>query len=339
MPIHCVSEDVAPLDMERLVRFLRNPVKAFFKDRLGVAFWSPEEEPGDTEAFSFDGLENYQLIQAQTQHWPAPPQCDAAQLQALVARRLDALQRAGDLPMAGLGALKKAELHAALTAMAGAWAAVGEEFAQAAPRIAVEHSHQGVLLRDWVDGVYRNDEGERTWVQLLPSKLLTGGKTPQPRLDKLLDPWLRTLLTTAIGQPVQGRVVGQDGVLHIQPMPQAEAQESLHTLCALWQQGQQAPLPLPLRTALALLDSHHAPDWAKAEAAYEGSDYDDSLAEVHELCLARTFADFAALCAARAPDGTGLAEMAPQVYGPLLQWASTCVSAQPHASEADAAAV
>ena len=122
-------------------------------------------------------------------------------------------------------------------------------------------------------------------------------------------------------------------------MPQAEAQESLHTLCALWQQGQQAPLPLPLRTALALLDSHHAPDWAKAEAAYEGSDYDDSLAEVHELCLARTFADFAALCAARAPDGTGLAEMALQVYGPLLHWASTCVSAQPHASEADAAAV
>ena len=334
-----LQEDQAPLDMERLVRFLRNPVKAFFKDRLGVAFWSPEEEPGDTEAFSFDGLENYQLIQAQTQHWPAPPQCDAAQLQALVARRLNALQRAGDLPMAGLGALKKAELHAALTAMAGAWAAVGEEFAQAAPRIAVEHSHQGVLLRDWVDGVYRNDEGERTWVQLLPSKLLTGGKTPQPRLDKLLDPWLRTLLTAAIGQPVQGRVVGQDGVLHIQPMPQAEAQESLHTLCALWQQGQQAPLPLPLRTALALLDSHHAPDWAKAEAAYEGSDYDDSLAEVHELCLARTFADFAALCAARAPDGTGLAEMAPQVYGPLLQWASTCVSAQPHASEADAATV
>ena len=186
--------------------------------------------------------------------------------------------------------------------------------------------------------MYRNDGGERTWVQLLPSKLLT--KALQPRLDKLLAPWLRTLLTAAIGQPVQGRVVGQDGVLHLQPMPQEQAQESLHTLCALWQQGQQAPLPLPLRTALALLDSHHAPDWAKAEVAYEGSDYDDSLAEVRELCCARTFADFAALCAARAPgDGRGLAELAPQVYGPLLQWASTCVSAQPHASEADAAAV
>ena len=92
---------------------------------------------------------------------------------------------------------------------------------------------------------------------------------------------------------------------------------------------------------LALLDSHHAPDWAKAEAAYEGSDYADSQqrAEVRDLCCARTFADFAALCAARAPDGRGLAELAPQVYEPLLQWASTCVSAQPHASEADAAAV
>lgn len=173
-----LADDSAPLDMERLVRFLRNPVKAFFKERLGVGFWNPEDEPGDTEAFAFDGLENYQLVAAQLQHWPAPPQCDAAQLQSLVASRLGALQRAGDLPMAGLGTRKKQELQATLTAMASAWAALGQAFGQRTERIAVQHQSQGVVLRDWIDGVYQRQANaspeavqaagasQRAWVQL-----------------------------------------------------------------------------------------------------------------------------------------------------------------------------
>ena len=349
-----LADDSTPLDMERLVRFLRNPVKAFFKERLGVGFWNPEDEPGDTEAFAFDGLENYQLVAAQLQHWPAPPQCDAAQLQSLVASRLGALQRAGDLPMAGLGTRKKQELQATLTAMASAWAALGQAFGQRTERIAVQHQSQGVVLRDWIDGVYQRQANaapeavqaagasQRAWVQLQPSKVSAKGK---PRPDKLLAPWVRTLLAAAAGQPLQGCVVGQDAVLHIQPMSPAQATESLNTLCTLWQLGQQAPLPLPLNTALEMAaitaltpPAEQEKAYDQAQAAYEGSDYSDSQqrAEVREMCLARTFADFDALCAARAPDGLGLADWAPQVYGPLLQWARECITVQPHAPEADA---
>ena len=57
------------LDGERLARFLRNPVKTFFRERLSVSFWSPQQEPGDTEAFGFDGLQQYQLLQQQIQAW------------------------------------------------------------------------------------------------------------------------------------------------------------------------------------------------------------------------------------------------------------------------------
>ena len=156
---------------------------------------------------------------------------------------------------------------------------------------------------------------------------------------------MRTLLAAAVGQPVQGRVVGQDAVLHILPMSPAQATASLNTLCALWQLGQQAPLPLPLNTALALarLTADTPPEaqekaFDQAQAAYEGSDYaaSESMAEVREMCLARTFADFEALCAARASDGQGLADLAPQVYGPLLDWAAQCVSVQRYpATEVD----
>jgi exodeoxyribonuclease V gamma subunit len=339
----------APLDLDRLVQFFRNPVKAFFKERLGVGFWSPEEEPGDTEAFGFDGLENYQLIQSQTRHWPAPQQCGG--LDAVISTRLDALQRAGELPMQGLGQIKKAELQGTLTAMAQAWAGVGQAFPMAAERVAVSHSHQGahatVMLRDWIDAVLQNEAGERSWVLLEPSKITAMQKGQAvPRPDKLLRPWLQALLAAAAGQALHGRVVGQDGELHITPMPTEQALPVLDSLLDVWLIGQQEPLPLPLKTALAMAEAarkkaqkaaQSEEGSAKdnpAETAYEGGGdaMSEQLAEVREMCLARVFPDYEALCAARTADGQDADALARLVYGPLLEWAAACVTAHPYAA-------
>jgi exodeoxyribonuclease V gamma subunit len=305
-----------------------------------VSFWSPEEEPGDTEAFDLDGLENYQLIASQTRHWPAPQQCQG--LDAVISTRLDALQRAGDLPMQGLGQLKKSELQGKLTAMAQAWAEVGQAFPMAAERVAVGHSHQGrhstVVLRDWIDAVYQNHAGERSWVLLEPSKITTTEKKQAlPRPEKLLRPWLQSLLAAAAGQALHGRVVGQDGELHIRPMPAEQAGAVLDTLLAVWLQGQQGPLPLPLKTALVLAKAAHSEEDKTtdnlAEIAYEGGGDAMSvqLADVRDMCLARVFPDFEALCAARTADGQDASALARQVYGPLLEWAVACVTAHPYA--------
>jgi exodeoxyribonuclease V gamma subunit len=335
----------APLDQERLVRFLRNPVKAFFKERFGVSFWSPEDEPGDTEAFGFDGLENYQLIQSQIQHWPAPTACAA--LDEGINRQLDALQRAGGLPMQGLGQLKKSELQGTLTAMAQAWTGVGQAFPEVSERIAVSHNytdsgtgtapHPTVVLRDWLDGICQNDAGERAWVMLEASKLTAkSGKTHVARPDKLLHAWLQSMLAAAAGQVLQGRVVGQDGELHILPMPPDLAFESLNILCQVWLQGQQAPLPLPLKTALVLASGAPSEEdgktETKAEVTYEGGGdtMSEQLAEVREMCLARVFPNFEALCAAKAPNGMDVVALARLVYGPLLAWSAQCVTAMPY---------
>ncbi len=340
--LHLAAPDTsAPLDLDRLVQFLRNPVKAFFKERLGVGFWSPEDEPGDTEAFGFDGLENYQLIQSQTRHWPAPQQCEG--LDEVIRIRLDALQRAGDLPMQGLGQRKKTELQGTLTAMAQAWAGVGQAFPMAAERVAVSHSHQGaqstVVLRDWIDGVLHNEAGERTWVLLEPSKITTTVKKQAvPRPDKLLRPWLQALLAAAAGQALHGRMVGQDGELHFSPMPTDQARPVLDNLLAVWLQGQREPLPLPLKTALVLAQVAESEEDQQndhqAETAYEGGGdaMSEQLAEVRDMCLARVFPDFEALCAARTADGQDASALARQVYGPLLDWAAACVTAHPYAA-------
>ncbi len=335
--VHLAAPDTnAPLDLDRLIRFFRNPVKAFFKERLGVGFWSPEDEPGDTEAFGFDGLENFQLIQSQTRHWPAPHQCE--DLDDRISARLDALQRAGDLPMQGLGQIKKDELQGTLTAMAQAWANVGRAFPMAAERVAISHTYQDVVLRDWIDAVLQNEVAERSWVMLEPGKITTTVKKQDlARPDKLLRPWLQALLAAAAGQTLHGRVVGQDGELHIRPMPPEQARPVLDSLLAAWLQGQQEPLPLPLKTALVIAQAGQSEEDSKtdsqAEIVYEGGGdvMSERLAEVREMCLARVFPDFEALCAARMQDGRGVNALARQVYGPLLEWAAACVTAHPYA--------
>lgn len=320
-----------PLDQKRLASFFRNPVSAFFKERLGVSFWNPDEEPADTEVFNFNNLENHNLIQSQIRHWPAPNRCE--HLDSLIAARLDALQRAGELPIEALGENKKDELRGILMAMASAWSAVGKEWPHQGDRVPVHHTDDGVEVRDWVDAIHANDSDERCWVMLEASKVVESKAPDQPRPHKLLRPWIQSLLLAASGHEMHGRVVGQDGVLRIKPMPREEARASLETLLSVWKQGQLAPLPLPLKTALALAKSDDIGGKEyKAETAYEGSDYAEgaSMAEVNDMCLARVFPDYETLRAAESPGGQHAAELARQVYGPMLAWAASHVLASGH---------
>ena len=49
------------MSLEQLLRFWRHPVRAWFQQRLGVAFWMEESELPDSEPFAPDSLERYQI--------------------------------------------------------------------------------------------------------------------------------------------------------------------------------------------------------------------------------------------------------------------------------------
>lgn len=57
------EESVIELSLDRLLRFYRHPVRAFFQLRLGVNFIMAEETTSNEEPFILDGLEKYQLNQ------------------------------------------------------------------------------------------------------------------------------------------------------------------------------------------------------------------------------------------------------------------------------------
>ena len=351
-----------PLTLARLESFLRNPVKVFFRERLGVVWPEAEALVADTEAFAIDGLNRHGLLKEQLRHWPPAAEvaktADVSALCAQVDARLVHLRRAGRLPLRSLGQRVEDELRATLHAMAGAWWQAGREFPRLAPRLLVEWATDGLVLRDALAPLW--DNGEATaWLALVPSKLLS---KDQPRADKLLAAWLRALVASAMGRALHQRLVGQDAVLRISPLPpeaQADSQATLRRLLATWNGGQQAPLPLPLKTALAAVQAQENakeeatpadlcdPDSdanATAQKAYEGGDYSIGFPEVQDPSLARVFPDFEALLAAGTPVGPGgdgavpaFHGLAQALYRPMLEWAKTQVEFTPHSTEPHAA--
>ncbi|MEN9904524.1 MAG: exodeoxyribonuclease subunit gamma [Pseudomonadota bacterium] len=314
-----VPDPVAPLTLQRLAAFLRNPVKVFFRERLGVVFEDLNEEIPDDEAFTIDGLVHYQLIRDQVRDWP-----DATRAQGLtqaVPDSLKRLRRSGALPMAGFGDLKQNELLDTLSGMTHAWLAAGQDYPVALERkpVEVEHLVDGtsrVLLRDWIDQVHQRADdvpcaAGGTWLRLEPGRLL--GDKGSLRPDKLLDAWIRSLAAAACGHELDGLLVGQDATLHIRAMTPDQARPVLDSLLQLWFDGMQFPLPLPLKTALALaggLQGTNGP-----ESVYEGSEFGSSRPEVREPCLARLYPSYEALAA----DGR-LQQLAVQVHAQLLDW-------------------
>ncbi len=329
----------AALTVEQLARFLRNPVKAFFRERLGVVFDALEEDPADDESFGLGGLEEYGVVQALVNEVLTDvaqyPGVDAQALAALLATRLQNLRRAGRLPLGGFAERAQAQLEIILLPLLQAWQEVQAQHPEMAARVplycteslaqededgAATKDRPTLLLQDWLDhlrhGVQGSD-GAPVWVELTPSKLVQDVKKGTLRTDKLLTAWVRSLAAAASGVVVDGILVGRDATLRITPLDPDSAQAALDDLLYAWREGMANPLPLALRTGLALVKEQDA------AAAYNGSYQREG--DVAESCLARMYPDFEALT-----DDGRFEWLAQSLCRPLAQWAGTHVIATLH---------
>lgn len=317
-----VPDPAIALTLRQLTRFLGNPVKAYFQQRLRVTFDEDQDENADEECFTVNALEEYGLIQALLN----TAQTHEAQAQACVSRALSQLRTAGALPLKGFGDLKQQALLEVLSTMLQAWQVEQARFALPTERQSVRLQAGDVVLEDWIDhlrlspGEPGSESGMSTaWLHLDPGKLLEKSKQPTARRDKLLGPWVRSLAMAASGLSVCGVLVGRDGVLKISPMPQDEAQATLSLLLSVWREGMNEALPLPPKTALTQIMGKDA------ATQYDGGHM--IRGEGQEPCLARMFPDFEALTA----DGR-FEVLAQRVYAPLRDWAATHVTARFHST-------
>lgn len=326
----------APLTISQLTQFLRNPVKAFFRHRLQVVFDETQEESCDDESFGSDGLQQYGLLGQLLSTATAQP--DAAQDQTCVAQSLAKLRKSGVLPLKVFGDLEQRDLQETLVTMLAAWRIEQTRFPLSASRQSVRIEQDGVILEDWIDHLRASDRklesvGRETlgsslaWLELQPSKLLVKVRRDYfARPEKLLGAWVRTLAVAVSGTPACGILVGRDGVVEIPPFPKEKAEETLKSLLQLWLAGMHAPLPLPPRTALALV--------AQQDTATEYEGGHMSRGEVQDACLARMYPDYGALVA----DGR-FETLAEAIYAPLWEWVQQEVRVSVYAPPEESALV
>ena len=318
----------------QLAGFLRNPVKAFFRQRLQVGFEERRATTEDDERFVTGGLDRWQLMDEVLS--AARLQIDAAgsapeALTSLVEAQVARLQRAGRLPMAGPGKLVQAELAATLNPMVAQWQLIQAQHPQVHGKLPLrlQDPLRGNLnLDDWLVGLQSSGEAGATptWIDLQASKL-ADKKGVNARPDKLLTSWVRSLASATCGQPAAGILIGADVVVHVAPLDPAAAQQVLLDLMRAFQEGVSGdrPWPTAVLTGLAFL---HDPD--KARATYEGSDFGGQ-GEGREACLARLYPDFASLSGE--PAFEACSEL---LYRPYKDWLETHLTIEELPNHADA---
>ena len=106
--------------------------------------------------------------------------------------------------------------------------------------------------------------------------------------------------------------------LKLAPLDGDAAIRTLSDLLAVWRDGMAAPLPLPLKTCLALLENRRPVDVYEGAFAARGEIDDDP-------CLGRVYPDYAALSG-----DARFVELVQRVHQPLLDWVTHQVDVQPH---------
>jgi exodeoxyribonuclease V gamma subunit len=319
------------LDIDALAGFLRNPVRAFFHQRLQVRFDEQGAAAGDDEAFVVSGLSRWQLLDDLLRELGPMGRTGGRLAGASAAQRDDAiraqiahLRRAGRLPLAGPGRIVEQTLLGIASPMLAQWQALHRGHAEPADPLQLRWVHPddpGLVLTGELSGLTHAAAAGPLpcWMALRPGTVADAKLRPRHH-SMLLDAWVRSLAAAACGCELGGLIVAADAWLRFAPLDRGEATETLKALLTACRWGLKAdsPTPTAVKTGLAWLQS---PD--KARTAFEGSG-EHAPGEGQEPCLARLFPDFAALVAEPDfPDASAL------LYQPYRDWLDSALDIRP----------
>ena len=312
-PLEAMAAE-APIDVQMLQRFLRNPTEHFFAYRLKVFLREQDHSTEDDEPFTLDGLEQYQLSQWLLEQAIAAPQEQwLEQLEQAAAR----LQARGELPLAGFGALAREQiirpLHDQLQRFGALLQLWDMPVEQALP---LEYAVPGVQLSSALTGLRSSaSQTGLARVVLVTGKLLD--KQGKPRWSKLMADWCVHVLAAANGSPLHSILVGANGSIELAPVDTQQAQEVASGWLHGWREGLCQPLPVAVETAFAYLMAKDEQRESKARQCYEGSDF--STGELDKSpALQRTYGDFASMW-----DTDEFERWAHQLYQPLVELSQT----------------
>ncbi len=303
-----------PLTIAQLVRFLKNPVREFFRARLDVRVADEPDAMDEDEPFGPDALALYQL-RAGLLDDPAVALRDGAR--ATLASRLRRLTGSGRLPMFGLGTRIADDLVLTLEPVLQRWIDGRVVYPHPMAKVPLRFEAFGVAIDDWLDGL-RSDGAQTLWIAMNPSRLAShDGESA--RADRLLGLWVTMLVAAACGHPVHAIVIGLDATLTVRPPDPGVALSALSALLATWHEGMTGPLPFAAKTALAFVEGSDS-----VASAYDGS-FTNARGEGSEFCLHRIYPDHEALL-----DDGRFEVLAERLFAPLAAWVRTSITVVPH---------
>lgn len=275
------------LNLAELAGFLKEPVRAFFRQRLGVDFEMDDPVSEDQEPFDPDGLQRWQL-------WD---ELIAAQRQALAAGQarepvleaaLASMERRGELPHGAFGGLMSEALAKPMDELFERYGKALARWPRELDRdLALSHRWLDLSLEDRLDGVRAAPDGSLARIVLQASDVIDKGKY---RHHALIRHWVDHVAAQLAGS-LTTVVISKAGSVEFKPVPAAAACAQLDALLSAWRSGMSRPLPLAVKTAFAWLAD---PD--KACTVYEGGYAFKGEVEMSPY-LARVWPDYASLVA------------------------------------------
>ncbi|GAB2712939.1 exodeoxyribonuclease V subunit gamma [Halomonas garicola] len=318
------DDNAVEVTLAQLGRFLREPAKAFFNERLGVYFEQEDAADLDVEPFTLNGLENWQLQDRLIAAQRRAVDSGESRIEALDAT-LERFAGQGVLAYGAMGERMREALAEPMEALFHKYAEALEEWPLALDGgEAVQHTLAGddatptITLNGRLDELRQSTNGQRCRLVLASSSLVKDGKY---RWEPLLRHWVAHLAGN-LSAPMASLLISKAGDVRLEPLNADDAQRLLETLITLHQDALTAPLPLAAQSAFAWLDARQKkgkkdPQEA-ARSAYEGG-FQHAGEVAQSAYLAHQWPDFARLDAATTAQGHTFANLAGALYAPLYQ--------------------
>lgn len=223
------SPELEVVACEQFLRFWRHPVRAWFQQRLGVAFWLEETELHDSEPFALEGLERYQI--------------NAELLNALVEgkdtqRLFTQYRAAGHLPYGAFGELF--------------WQAQKEEMQEIAATIV----DQRAASDSWEVNLQLDGVRLSGWLTQVQSDGLLRWRPGVLTLTDGLLLWLEHLIYCALGGDGESRIIGRENSgWRFAALPPEQAEAELTRYMQGYREGLSHPLLLLNKSGGAWLNA------------------------------------------------------------------------------------
>jgi exodeoxyribonuclease V gamma subunit len=285
------------LKLEDLQRFVKQPVEAFWRQRLKVRLDTPDAALDEDEPFELDRLEEHQAKSDFIRDWQAVDEATAR----------ERLQLSGRLPLGATGERVLADLVRDANTVLYHAAPWRDGWPPREEPLAFDLAVQGLRVHGTVTGL-RSQAGHWLQLELRPAALL---RKRQPRFDKFVAVWVTQVCLEAAGHDVRTELCGPDTVLHIPPIGREAARRQLEAWVEAFREGWQAPLRVACRTALERLAPTSGKDTPeRLEDCFDGDGFNDG-ERAWSTYLQRSFEGYADI-------KDGVERWAEPLYGRLV---------------------